>query len=147
MKKLIIFCLVLVMSLPLLLAAQSPDDITGTWYNGDKNSKIVIVKTKAGTYQGSVEWLKTPLDEAGKAKLDVKNPDKSLRSRPLKGMIVLTGLKAKGNDKFDGGKIYDPQSGNNYSCKAELKGANVLSLRGFIGVALVGRTDTWTRAK
>ena len=147
MKKLTIFCLVLIMSLPLLLAAQSGDNIIGTWHNSEKTSKIVIVKTKSGAYQGSVEWLKAPLDEAGKAKLDAKNPDKSLRSRPLMGMVVLTGLKSKGNDKFDGGKIYDPQTGNNYSCKAELKGANVLALRGFIGVALMGRTDTWTRTK
>lgn len=147
MKKLTIFCLVLILSLPLFLSAQSADKILGTWYNGEKTSKIVIVKTKTGAYQGYIDWLKDPLNEEGKAKLDPKNPDKSLRSRPLKGMVVLTGLKAKGVNKFEGGKIYDPKSGNTYSCKGELKGENTLSLRGYIGVSLVGRTDTWTRTK
>ena len=150
MKKLCIFALALMLSLPILLSAQtaaSGDAILGTWYNGEKSSKIVIVKTKSGAYQGYIDWLKTPLDESGKAKLDPKNPDKTLRSRPLMGMVVLTGLKSKGDNKFDGGKIYDPKSGNTYSCKGELKGANTLALRGFIGVSLVGRTDTWTRAK
>lgn len=147
MKKLTIFCLVLILSLPLILSAQTGDKILGTWYNGEKSSKIVIVKTKTGAYQGYIDWLKAPLDDAGKAKLDPKNPDKSLRGRPLMGLVVLTGLKAKGVNKFEGGKIYDPKSGNTYSCKGELKGDNTLSLRGYIGVSLVGRTDTWTRTK
>ncbi|HPS39620.1 MAG TPA: DUF2147 domain-containing protein [Candidatus Cloacimonadota bacterium] len=147
MRKILILTLLLCLSLPILLSAQTADKILGTWYNGEKTSKIQVYKTSNGNYAGKIVWLKVPNNEAGTPRLDVKNPDKSLRSRPLMNMVVLTGLKSKGEGKFDGGKIYDPKSGNTYSCKGELKGDNTLALRGFIGVSLVGRTDTWTRTK
>ena len=43
------------------------------------------------------------------------------------------------------GTIYDPKTGKEYSCKAEMKKNNVLEVRGYIGVSIFGRTDTWTR--
>jgi uncharacterized protein (DUF2147 family) len=43
------------------------------------------------------------------------------------------------------GTIYDPKTGKEYSCKAEMKKNNVLEVRGYIGVSVFGRTDTWTR--
>ena len=145
MKYFISLILLFALCLPLL--AQSEKDITGKWYTSDKASIIQITKTTAGTYQGKIVWLKDANDENGKPKEDHKNPDKKLRSRPLMNLVILTGLTQKKTDTFDGGKIYDPKSGNTYSCKAEFSDANTLKLRGFIGVSLIGRTDIWTRAK
>jgi len=145
MKNLLIAIILIALCLPLL--ALKEDDILGNWYNGEKTSKIQIYKTTGGSYAGKIVWLKEPNDEKGVAKLDAKNPDKKLRGRALMNLVILTGLKYKGNDKFDGGKIYDPKSGNTYSCKGEFENINTLKLRGFIGVSLIGRTDTWTRAK
>ncbi|MDZ4183114.1 MAG: DUF2147 domain-containing protein [Candidatus Cloacimonadaceae bacterium] len=144
MKTIILLIITLAMLMPLALLAQKDDDILGVWYNGEKTSKIEVFKTTTGTYAGRIIWLKVPNDAAGIPKVDKDNPDKSLRSRPLMNLVVLTGLSSKG-DKFDGGKIYDPKSGKTYSCKAEFDGTNQLKLRGFIGISLVGRTDTWTR--
>jgi len=42
--------------------------------------------------------------------------------------------------------VYDPKSGKTYSCKMTLKG-DKLDIRGFVGVSLIGRTDTFTRVK
>ena len=145
MKNLLIAIILIALCLPLL--ALKEDDILGSWYNGEKSSKIQIYKTTGGSYAGKIVWLKEPNDAKGVAKLDPKNPDKKLRGRALMNLVILTGLKSKGNDKFDGGKIYDPKSGNTYSCKGELENINTLKLRGFVGVSLIGRTDTWTRAK
>lgn len=145
MKHLLIAIILIAMCLPLL--AQKEEDILGTWFNGEKSSKIQIYKTTAGNYAGKIVWLKEPNDEKGVAKLDAKNPDKKLRDRALMNLVILTGLNHKGKNNFDGGKIYDPKSGNTYSCKGELVDANTLKLRGFIGVSLIGRTDTWKRAK
>ncbi|HNZ08007.1 MAG TPA: DUF2147 domain-containing protein [Candidatus Cloacimonadota bacterium] len=145
MKHLLIAIILIALCLPLL--ALKEDDILGSWYNGEKSSKIQIYKTTGGSYAGKIVWLKEPNDAKGVAKLDPKNPDKKLRGRALMNLVILTGLKSKGNDKFDGGKIYDPKSGNTYSCKGELENINTLKLRGFVGVSLIGRTDTWTRAK
>ncbi|NCU04415.1 MAG: DUF2147 domain-containing protein, partial [Chitinophagaceae bacterium] len=38
-----------------------------------------------------------------------------------------------------------PKNGKTYSCKMALDGNNTLKVRGYIGVSLIGRTDTWTR--
>ena len=45
------------------------------------------------------------------------------------------------------GTIYDPASGRTYSAEARLDGPDRLLLRGYIGIPLIGRTATWTRAQ
>ena len=118
----------------------------GVWYNAGKTSKVQIYKTSTGTYAGKIVWLKETKDPNGKPRADLKNPDENLRSRPLMNLVVVKGLVSKGSNKYDSGTIYDPKSGNTYSSKAEVTGPNTLKLRGFIGISLVGRTETWTRA-
>ena len=146
MKRVIIAILALSLLMPLTLIAQkTPNRITGVWYNGEKTSKIEIYETKSGSFAGKIVWLKEPNNEAGKPKVDYKNPDAKLQNRPLMDLVILSGLTADGNSKYLNGKIYDPKSGKTYSAKAELTNNNTLALRGFIGVSLVGRTDTWTR--
>lgn len=146
MKYLCLVLLALCMLVPALLnAADTPDRIEGVWFNGEKSSKIEIFKTKDGNFAGRIIWLKEPNTTDGKAKLDSKNPDAKLQKRPLMNLVILTGLKADGKSKYVSGKIYDPKSGKTYSAKAELANNNTLNLRGFIGVSLVGRTDTWIR--
>ncbi|MCB5247364.1 MAG: DUF2147 domain-containing protein [Candidatus Cloacimonetes bacterium] len=144
MKKLIFAIAALAMLLPLALVAEIYK-IEGLWYDQDKDAKIQIYKTKSGNYDGKIVWQKVP-NEDGKPKVDKKNPDKSLRSRPLMNLVIVKHLKSKGNNKYDGGTIYDPKSGNTYASKAELTGPNTMKLRGYIGVSLLGRTQTWTRA-
>lgn len=147
MKVIMITTLVLMLGFPLLLSAQNADRILGTWFNGERSSKIEIVKTNSGAYQGRIVWLAEPNDDAGNPKVDVRNPNREHRSRPLMRLVILTGLQFKEGNRFDSGRIYDPKSGNTYSCKAELRNNNTLALRGFMGVSLIGRTDVWTRAQ
>lgn len=147
MKHLIIIILALILTIPALVLAQKLNDtdrITGVWFNGEKTSKIEIYETKNGAFAGKIIWLKEP-NENGKPKVDKKNPSESLQARPLMDLVILSGLVPDGKTKYKSGKIYDPKSGKTYSAKAELANNNTLSLRGFIGVSLVGRTDTWVR--
>ncbi len=123
-------------------ADQGKDTILGKWLT-DKGTSLVEVYQCGDAYCGKIVWLKEPLRE-GKEKTDDKNPDESLRSRKLVGLEILTGLKYKGDGKWEGGKIYDPESGKTYKCKAWMEGEN-LKFRGFIGFSLLGRTTTWTR--
>jgi len=54
-------------------------------------------------------------------------------------------LKKQG-DEYEGGEILDPESGKVYRAKMKLDGeGEKLNVRGFIGVALLGRTQTWVR--
>lgn len=146
MKHSLIILLALALVLPIMLFAEVTNDrIEGVWFNGEKTSKIEIFETKNGDFAGRIIWLKTPNNEQGVPKVDNKNPDAKLQKRPLMNMVILSGLTIDGKTKYKSGKIYDPKSGKTYSAKAELVNNNTLSLRGFIGVSLVGKTDTWTR--
>lgn len=144
MNKAIFILALAALLLPLALLAETWD-IAGVWYNGEKTSKIEVFKTTKGDYAGRIVWLKEPNNEAGKPRLDVKNPDKKLQSRPLMNLLILSGLTDKGKNKYAGGTIYDPKSGNTYSCKGEITGPNTIKFRGYMVISLAGRTDTWTR--
>ncbi len=144
MKKLIFALTAFAMLLPFALVAEIYN-IEGLWHNPDKTTKIQFYKTSSGTYEGKVAWQKEPY-ENGKPKLDKDNPDKSLRSRPIQNLVVAKNLKSRGNNKYDGGNIYDPLSGHTYSTKIELTGPNTMKLRGYIGISLLGKSMTWTRA-
>ena len=63
------------------------------------------------------------------------------------GLVNLRDFKYEGNNTWEDGKIYDPETGKEYSCKIKLTNANQLDVRGFIGVSLIGRTDSWVRVK
>ena len=59
--------------------------------------------------------------------------------------IAGTWLSGDGDGKWSGGFIYDPNSGKTYRGKLRLVDTNTLEVRGFIGISLIGRTETWTR--
>ncbi|MCB5270968.1 MAG: DUF2147 domain-containing protein [Candidatus Cloacimonetes bacterium] len=145
MKKIIFILVALSLILPIF--AQNAQRITGVWFNGEKTSKIEITQTEDGLFVGHIVWLKEPTTKDGKAKTDTKNSVDKLKQRPLLGLQILSDLKYDGKDKYSGGKIYDPQAGKTYSSKAEMVNNNTLSLRGYIGIPMAGRTDTWTRTK
>lgn len=124
--------------------AQKKDDILGKWLNSSGEGQIEIYK-RGDKFFGKLAWIKEP-NEKGKPKTDEKNPTESLRNKPLLNLEILK------NFIFDDGKwidgtIYDPKSGKTYSCKLTLKDANQLSVRGFIGVSLIGRTEVFKRVK
>ena len=63
----------------------------------------------------------------------------------IKGMTIITGMRQDG-DTWDGGEILDPESGKLYKCKMKLEdGGQKLVVRGYIGVSLLGRSQTWGR--
>ena len=66
-----------------------------------------------------------------------------MQGRNVQGLEILTNFDKDGNTYVDG-KIYDPKSGKTYSCKMTLKG-DKLDIRGYVGVSLLGRTETWKR--
>jgi uncharacterized protein (DUF2147 family) len=61
------------------------------------------------------------------------------------GMTIISDMKKDG-DGWDHGQILDPENGKVYKCKMHLEdGGNKLVVRGYIGVALLGRSQTWVR--
>lgn len=63
----------------------------------------------------------------------------------LLGMTIVTGIRKQG-DVYAGGEILDPDNGKVYRCRITLRdGGTKLQVRGFIGISLFGRTQTWIR--
>ena len=143
MKKL----LMLVACMSLFLAgnvfAQDGDAILGEWYTKDSKALVEIYKCN-DLYCGKIVWLKEPLKEDGSEKLDDNNPDESKRTDKIIGLNLVSNFTFKGKNKWADGKIYDPDNGKTYSCKMALKG-DVLKVRGFIGISLIGRTQVWNK--
>lgn len=127
--------------------AQKGDAVIGKWKNGEGTGIVEIYRTTSGHYAGKIIWLKEPIDpETGQPKLDKRNPDESKRNVPTLGLINMHGFQYNEEENvWEDGHIYDPKNGKEYSCKMELKDNNTLKVRGYIGVSMIGRTDTWTR--
>lgn len=129
------------------VAANSPDAIVGTWLTGNKKGKIQIYK-QGSKYFGKLSWIDEPNDpKTNRPKVDSNNPDPKKRNQPLLGLVNMHDFRFDGADVWDSGKIYDPESGKVYSCKMTLRSQNTLDVRGYIGISLIGRTDTWQRVK
>lgn len=125
--------------------AQNKDAIVGQWANSTGEAHIDITK-RGDKYFGKIVWLKEPKDNKGNVKTDYKNPDESLRSKPIIGLEILKNF-VYDDGKWTDGKIYDPKSGKTYSCNMTLKENGQLNMRGYIGVSLIGRSETWKRVK
>ncbi len=142
-------CIPFLLLTGLLLAGQTAfaqkDKLEGLWYNETKSAKVRIFKATNGKFYGKVEWLAEPDGKNGKPKTDANNPDKSKRSEPILGLIIMKGFHTPKNDVYEGGTIYDPNNGKTYSCKITHKG-NTLDVRGYIGISMIGRTTVWSRA-
>ena len=122
----------------------NPDAVTGYWFTENNKAKIHIYKN-GEKYFGKIVWLKNPNEENGQPKLDKNNPDNKLRTRPIVGLLLLRNFKHAGGNTWEDGNIYDPESGKDYSCNMTLVNANTLEVRGYVGISLLGRTQTWTR--
>lgn len=125
--------------------AQTRDAILGKWINSSGEAHVDITK-KGDKYFGKIVWLKEPKDEKGNVKTDVKNPDEKLRKQPILGLEILRNFIFE-DGKWTDGKIYDPKSGKIYSCNMTMKGNDILNMRGYVGISLIGRSETWKRVK
>ena len=144
MKKLFLFT-ILIFTSSLIFAAVNPDDILGVWQAGKGRGHIQIFK-EHGKYYGKLIWLTNPKDANGKPKLDKNNPNAALRNKPLLGLTMLKDFKYD-DGEWSGGQVYNPSDGKEYKAYIKLKDLNTLDLRGYIGISLFGKTDTWIRVR
>ena len=125
--------------------AQNKDAVISKWLSATGDGQIEIYK-RSDKYFGKLSWIKEPNDEKGKPKLDSKNPNTSLRVKPLLGLEILKDFIFE-SGKWTDGTIYDPNTGKTYSCNLTLKENGQLNIRGYIGISLIGRSETWKRVK
>lgn len=134
-------CAALLAALP-LHAQQSP---VGLWETiGDDDGKpkahVRIVETD-GELRATVEAILEP--EKRDAVCDRCTDER--RGRPVMGLTIVSGMRRDG-DAYTGGSILDPKNGKVYSCRMRLaEDGKQLEVRGFLGISLLGRSQTWNR--
>ncbi|MBN8734865.1 MAG: DUF2147 domain-containing protein [Xanthomonadales bacterium] len=134
----------------MLFAAQAfAADTTpvGTWTQiDDKTDKpksiIEITEQPDGTLQGKV--MQVLFSDQGPHPICDKCEGER-HNQPVDGMVIMWGVKQDG-DAWSGGQILDPNNGKTYKVKLSLKDdGNKLDVRGYIGMPMLGRTQTWIR--
>jgi uncharacterized protein (DUF2147 family) len=139
MKKLLFTLLLL---FPLFSFSQ---DILGKWKTiddetGKAKSIVEIFKATNGKIYGRVYKILT-VGEENKKCTACKG---DLKDKPITGMIIVSGL-TKDGDEWSGGTIMDPNKGKTYDCYITMESKDKLKVRGYMGVALLGRTQYWYR--
>ncbi len=138
MKKIL---LIFVLFLSILSHSQS---IIGKWKTiddetGKERSIVEIYESDGKIYAKIVKLLEKSEENKVCEKCEGAN-----KNKPLKGMIIINGLKKDG-EEWNGARILDPKTGNEYKCYLTLEEANKLKVRGYLGFALLGRTQYWYR--
>ncbi len=138
------FAAVLGLCAPAAALAQSAEAVFGTWLVENRNA-IVRIAPCGEKACGNIVWLAAPLDASGAPKLDFRNEDSALQSRPICGMAMI-GDFARGSDgRWSDGFIYNPEEGKTYKSNMHVREDGSLYVRGYVGVSLFGKSQTWTR--
>lgn len=67
------------------------------------------------------------------------------RNQPMQGLTIIRHLQRNG-DVWEGGEILDPENGKTYHCRLQLADhGERLIVRGYLGIPLLGRSQTWIR--
>ena len=122
------------------LNAGTQSGVLGYW-STPRGSTVRVYTCSSGVCAQLVH-LSAKLPE----KLDMKNPNPALRKKPLCELEIGRGFQLAGPDQAKGGMLYDPESGKRYHGEMASAG-DELKLRGYVGIALFGRTEVWHRTQ
>jgi uncharacterized protein (DUF2147 family) len=132
-------------------AAAQAASPAGLWKTVDDNTKkeksLVRIVESGGVFTGKVEKVIDP-DSPKDAVCKVCTDER--KDQPVLGMTIIRNMKQSSDDKtlFEGGEILDPNNGKVYKSKMKLvDNGTKLEVRGFVGISLLGRTQTWIRAE
>jgi len=127
----------------LFIGVLSFAQIEGKWKTiddetGKAKSIVEIWKKPDGKYYGKISQLLAKPENANcvACKDDRKN-------KPLIGLEIIRGLKKDG-EEFTDGTITDPKKGKTYKCTITRSG-DKLNVRGYLGISLLGRDQTWLK--
>ena len=122
----------------------------GLWKTIDDETKqeksFVRISEAGGVYTGTIEKLLDPTKQ--NSVCDKCSDDR--KDKPVLGMTIIKGVKQHGDDKpkWDGGEILDPNNGKTYKVRlTPADGGKRLEVRGYIGMPMLGRTQTWIRVE
>lgn len=139
-----LFVALFVLYSPLCLAQAN--QMLGNWKTvddktGDNFSIVTIYRGSDGLYYGKV--AKMLVGEPGLRCIECKGED---HNALLEGLVIIRGMHEE-DGELRGGKVLDPESGKFYYGKIFLKNGKLV-LRGSLDKrGILGRNQTWIRAK
>jgi uncharacterized protein (DUF2147 family) len=130
---------------------RAADLLPGLWEQiDDKTGKVQglvrISKLPDNSYEGIVEKVIPEPGEDPNPKCEKCQDHR--RDKPVLGMQIITGLKRADDTTYNEGLILDPDEGKTYRLKISVRNNGAtLDVRGYLGISLFGRSQTWRRAK
>jgi uncharacterized protein (DUF2147 family) len=123
--------------------AQAGGEVSGIWLTQAGDARVRVSKCSAGIC-GVIVWLREPTDAGtGNPVVDDKNPNPELRSRPMIGLPLFSGMRPDGANRWSG-QIYNADDGSSYASHVSLAGPDTLRVEGCVGALCGG--ETWTRS-
>jgi len=119
----------------------------GRWLTEGGKSHVQIYACGAQLC-GRIVWLREPLGKDGQPKADLRNPDRSKRAQKIVGLVMLWSFaRTSDPNKWDGGRIYNPEDGETYKSTMTLRRDGKLEVRGYVGISLLGKSQYWERVR
>jgi uncharacterized protein (DUF2147 family) len=122
----------------------------GLWKTIDDKSKseraLVRISEAGGVFTGRIEKV-LAADAVPGARCDKCEGDR--KDQPMLGMEIVRAVKKSDSDNlWDGGTILDAAEGKVYKVRMQpADGGKKLEVRGYIGMPMLGRTQTWIRVE
>ena len=145
MLKLKVFLSLCLLSLPLISlpasaqnAASPASSPEGLWLTENERS-VISVKECAEGLCGTIHWI---ID--GGMKFDSENEDETLQGRPMCGLKILWGFHQQDAMIWIDGNIYKADEGDLYNASMQMLPKGNLLVRGYVGMTLFGKSQTWT---
>jgi uncharacterized protein (DUF2147 family) len=132
-------------------AAHAQATPAGLWKTiddetGKVKSLVRIIETR-GVLTGTIEKL---LDPTTKPDAVCDKCADERKDKPVLGLTIIQNVRQSDSDqaRWDGGEILDPNNGKVYKVRlTPTDGGKTLSVRGYIGAPLLGRTQVWVRVE
>ena len=131
-------------------AASAQLSPVGTWRSFDDEGKPKAQAHIVLQGEGANQVLVGTVDKLLRAGVDPKvicdHCPGARKGKPVVGMELFRLGTAKENGVWEGGKILDPENGKEYGLRlTPVEGGAKLQVRGYVGVPMFGRSQTWVR--
>ena len=137
-------------ALLLVLASMSwaQDPVLGQWHTvddetGEVKSLVTLSIAEDGTMVGVITKILIKSDDGGLC----DKCEGEMKDQPIEGMKFIWGFQQIAEGEWEEGQLLDPESGDVYSGNITIKeDPSKLDVRGYVGISLFGRSQTWKRA-